>query len=128
MLGGLDSLVFVIMPVCEISGDIGALAELNLNMLILNNTNVYGELSSFKSMSELHQLSLSSTEVTGDLTDLTGLKTLQFMELGDTLVTGSLDMLKEFPLNGFDLNSTVVEGDLSATCQNKASERIHKIE
>lgn len=68
----------------ETYGDISCLKDMNLEVFAMTYTNISGDISNLKHMSNLEDLYLTGTKVKGDISALAGLTNMEELTISDT--------------------------------------------
>jgi len=108
-----NTLEYLLLENTQVHGDIRALEPLtNLKVLHLGGTHVQGDIGYLKSPS-LSALELGETKVSGDIKAFHSKKKIVHLDLADTQVSGDIKILETSPqLTYIDLSGTEVQGDI----------------
>ncbi len=99
-------------PKENIYGDVSALQNLDLHVIKLHHTNVYGDISFASNMQNLFWIRMPYTSVSGDISSLPD-GMLGIVDLAQTDVTGDIAAFAGENMIAVDLSETNVYGDIS---------------
>jgi hypothetical protein len=104
----------------QVTGDIAVLGKLtSLAILMLSNTQVTGDIAVLGELTSLRHLMLSNTQVTGDIAVFGKLTNLtDIPSVSNTKVTGDISVYKNTKSNQLQFKGTRVYGDLSVLPNN----------
>ncbi len=106
-----NALVNIDLRASKVTGNISSLATHNRNVIVLDETNITGNLSALSSMTTLTNLQIGSTAITGNISSLASLTNLTTLNVSDTAITGDTSSLANLTsLTTFNYTNTAITG------------------